>query len=92
MHAYHVVSIEKTEDIPHSDAHEGNWYRYTITNGVSTISGCRSGKLGEVREYLNDVIQRMNSGYNIKSSTKNSRNPIPKPCFVSESFVVAYSR
>lgn len=91
MHAYRVVSIEKTEDIPHSGAHKGKWYRYIITNGISTITGCRSGKLDEVRDYLNDVIQRMNSDYNIKSSRKVNSNPISKPCFSSESYVAGYN-
>lgn len=90
MHAYRVVSIEKTEDVPHAEAQEGKWYRYIITNGINNITGCRCGKLAEVREYLNGVIQRMNREHHSGSARKRYRQSIPKPCFARESYVTGY--
>ena len=89
MHAYRVVSIEKTEDIPHVDTRQGKWYRYLITNGINDISECRCGKLSEVREYLDGVVHRIIRQSNLKPSRKRHRQTFYNPCFARESGVPA---
>jgi len=55
---YNLVSVEKIdtpEDLP-----VGNWHRYIITRGGSTMEGMQSGSLSEVRKYAEDFVEGLN--------------------------------
>lgn len=59
MWDFEVVSVAKTRP-PVSDR-QGNWYRYTIANRVTEITGTRRGSRDEVLSFVHSSIQRLNS-------------------------------
>ena len=59
MWEFEVVTVAKTQ-APVSD-HQGNWYRYTIANRVTEITGTRRGSKEEVLGFVNHSIQRLNN-------------------------------
>ena len=55
---YHVVSVEKTgtpEGMP-----EGNWHRYIIGRGRSTIEGLKPGSLHDVTQHVETLVEGLN--------------------------------
>lgn len=59
MWDFEVVSVAKTRP-PVNDL-QGNWYRYTIANRITEITGTRRGSKEEVLGFVNSSIQRLNS-------------------------------
>ena len=55
---FEVTSIEKTE--PPDDEPDGNWYRYTIGEGDSAITGKRAGSLASVRKHAEEFADNLN--------------------------------
>lgn len=55
---YHLVSVEKI-DTP-EDMPAGNWHRYIIDRGSSTMKGMRSGSLLDVRKHAEDFVKALN--------------------------------
>ena len=55
---YNLVSVEEI-DTP-KDMPAGNWHRYVIARGSSTMDGMRSGSLSEVRKYAEDFVEGLN--------------------------------
>jgi len=53
-----VTSVEKTE--PPADETEGNWFRYTIGEGDSAITGKRAGSLESVRQHAEEFADNLN--------------------------------
>ncbi len=62
MWDFEVVTVAKTKP-PFSDR-KGNWYRYTIANRVTEITGTRRGSKDEVMNFVNHSIQRLNNRHN----------------------------
>lgn len=59
MWDFEVVTVAKTTS-PYNDR-KGNWYRYTIANRVTEITGTRCGNRDEVLHFVNSSIQRLNN-------------------------------
>lgn len=55
---YVVARVEKTI-VP--DGAKGNWYRYVLDNGRSTITGQRKGALKEVMAHAQRYAQQLNA-------------------------------
>lgn len=55
---YSVTLIEKTGAPMGGDI--GNWYRYIINDGNSTITGTRSGNKKQVSEYAEQYAKDLN--------------------------------
>ncbi|MGD8576147.1 MAG: hypothetical protein PVG13_03560 [Thiohalophilus sp.] len=59
MSRYSLVSIDKS---PAPQGQSGdNWYRYVISNEISTIVGYRCGTLGEARAVARECVMHLNS-------------------------------
>lgn len=75
---YQIISVEKTE--PPEGMPEGNWHRYVIERGGSTIQGYQLGTLKSVKAYVEGFVKELNertvggfSGYGPrKKSSKRS--------------------
>jgi len=59
MWEFEVVNLAKAR--PPANDRQGNWYRYTIANRVTEITGTRRGSKEEVLSFLNSSIQRLNN-------------------------------
>ncbi|WP_428635226.1 hypothetical protein [Sedimenticola sp.] len=59
MWEFEVVNLVRTQ-APIAN-HKGNWYRYTIANRVTEITGTRRGSKDEVMNFLNSSLQRLNN-------------------------------
>lgn len=59
MWKFELVTIEKTR-APDSDRN-APWYRYTIANRITEISGMRRGSKAEVADFVKASIQRLNN-------------------------------
>ncbi|MCW9088060.1 MAG: hypothetical protein OQK54_00825 [Gammaproteobacteria bacterium] len=59
MWKFEIVSLEKAN--PPSSGHKGHWYRYTIANRITEISGMRRGSKAEVMSFVSTSIQRLNN-------------------------------
>jgi hypothetical protein len=59
MWDFEVVSVAKTR--PPKSGHQGNWYRYTIANRITEITGTRRGSKEEVLSFAHRSIERLNS-------------------------------
>ncbi len=59
---FEVVTVTKTRS-PFNN-HKGNWYRYTIANRVTEITGTRCGTKDEVLHFVNTSIKRLNNRHN----------------------------
>ena len=53
-----VTEVAKTEPPPGESG--DNWYRYTIDNGSSPISGIRTGSPASVRRYAEEFASNLN--------------------------------
>ena len=54
------VVTEVVETDPPKGLSGGKWFRYTISNATSPISGMRSGTLKSVRRYAEDFADNLN--------------------------------
>jgi len=68
---YNLVSVEKI-DTP-KDMPAGNWHRYIIVRGNSTMKGMQPGSLLEVRKYAEDFVEGLNERSVMGSSTYATR-------------------
>lgn len=59
MWDFELVTIEKAPP-PLAEA-QGSWYRYTIANRITSVSGQRRGSKAEVAQFVNATIQRLNT-------------------------------
>lgn len=55
---FEIVALEQTAPPDGSDA--DNWYRYELTQGTTTITGYKQGKVDEVREEVTSLVARLN--------------------------------
>ena len=55
---YHVVSVDETD--PPDGFSVGNWHRYVIERGKSTIEGFKPGTLKSVTEHAKHVAEDIN--------------------------------
>jgi hypothetical protein len=62
MWDFEVVNVSKAQP-PVSDR-KGKWYRYTIANRVTEITGTRRGTKEEVQSFVSNSIQRLNNRHN----------------------------
>jgi hypothetical protein len=56
---FEIVAMQKTN--PPLPGHKGSWYRYTIANRITEITGTRRGTRAEVFAFLNSSLQRLNA-------------------------------
>jgi len=84
MQAYRIVSLEKTNDIPHLSSLAGKWYRYTISNDINLITGYRCGSLSDVKDYVNSNINRLSQKYDLRNKRQNYNKSFTKPCHLNE--------
>jgi hypothetical protein len=54
------VVTEVVETNPPRGISSGNWFRYTLANGVAPIAGIRSGTLKSVTRYAEDFARNLN--------------------------------
>lgn len=77
---YKVVSVEKTE--PPEGVDGGNWYKYIVGRGDSSLVGSRRGTLKQVSEHADTLVEDLNarSGRKGKSvwAPKQQTRPQPK--------------
>jgi hypothetical protein len=55
---YSVASVDKAE-MPAQEG--GDWYRYVVEDGHSTITGFRCGSRSEVVEYAQEFAEQLNT-------------------------------
>lgn len=55
---YNLISVEKTETPEGLPV--GNWHRYVIARGSSTMEGMQSGSLSAVRQYAEEFVEGLN--------------------------------
>lgn len=73
MWEFEIVTIEKSQPPLHNQG--GNWYRYTIANRITEITGMRKGSKTEVAQFVQASIQRLNTRHRTpKFSQSNIRN------------------
>lgn len=84
MQAYRMLSLERTDEIPHLNSLAGKWYRYVIGNDITMITGYRCGSLSAVKQYVHHNIKRLNEKYNIQPSREKFNKPLFKPCHLFE--------
>lgn len=65
MWKFEIVNVERTQ-APLADQ-RGNWYRYTIANHVTEITGTRCGNRNEVMNFVKMSIQRLNNRHRAAS-------------------------
>ena len=65
MWEFELVNLSKAR--PPVGDQRGNWYRYTIANRVTEITGTRRGSKEEVLHFLNNSVQRLNSRHKAPS-------------------------
>lgn len=85
MQAYHLVTLEKVWGIHSLDQQHLDWYRYIISNGLSPITGYRSGNYSDVSAYVQANIKRLNHKYDIKDKKQLLHKAFIKPCYISDS-------
>jgi hypothetical protein len=56
---YKVVSVEKTE--PPEGVDGGNWYKYIVGRGDSSLVGSRRGTLKQVTEHAQTLVNDLNA-------------------------------
>ena len=61
---YSVVSVDKSESPDGID--EGNWYRYILARGESTLEGCSKGTLKQVTDYAESLAEDLNARSGLK--------------------------
>jgi hypothetical protein len=83
MQPYRIVTLEKTNDIPHLASLTGKWYRYIISNDINLITGYRCGSLSEVKDYLTSNVKRLNQKYDLRIKQSFNKQ-FTKPCHLSE--------
>lgn len=59
MWEFEVVSVAKAR--PPVNDRQGHWYRYTIANRITEITGTRRGSKEEVLSFVHSSIERLNS-------------------------------
>ncbi len=73
---FKVTSIEKT-DPPEGSADDKTWYRYTIGQGDSAITGKRAGSLASVRKHAGEFAENLNrrsaAGYSAYAPRKTQK-------------------
>lgn len=52
--------LDSLHDVPAPDGCEGTWHRYVIVQGNNRIVGMRAGLRSEVRQVVDDYIERLN--------------------------------
>lgn len=85
MQPYRIVSLEKTNDIPHLTSLSGKWYRYIITNDINHITGYRCGTLSDVKDYVHSNIKRLNQKYDLRGMKESFNKQFIKPCHLVDS-------
>ncbi len=69
MWEFEIVAIEQTAPpVPQ----RGDWYRYTIANRITEISGTRCGSREEVDRFVRSSVQRLNSRHLAPSFSHSS--------------------
>ena len=68
MWEFEVVTIEKAQAPVANQA--GNWYRYTIANRITEISGMRCGTKDEVAQFVRYSVQRLNTRHKASSYSR----------------------
>ena len=58
--AREFVVTEVVETEPPQGLSGGKWYRYTLSNAASPITGMRSGSLKSVRQYAEEFADNLN--------------------------------
>ena len=61
---YKLISVEKTD--PPEGIEDGNWYRYVVGRGDSSLEGKRRGTLKQVSEHAETLAADLNSRRGIK--------------------------
>jgi len=59
MWEYELVVMERAA--PPTVEEKGSWYRYTIANRITSVSGQRRGSKAEVTQFVTSTIQRLNT-------------------------------
>ena len=70
MWEFEIVAIEKTR--PPVVNQPGNWYRYTIANRITEITGMRCGTKTEVDQFVRSSVQRLNTRHKSPSFSRSS--------------------
>lgn len=63
---YTLISVEKTD--PPSGVEGGNWYRYIVGRGSSSLVGKRRGTLKQVTEHAETLAEDLNSRRSLRVS------------------------
>lgn len=66
---FEIVAIRQT-NAPTS-GHKDSWYRYTIANQLSEITGTRRGSRDEVMAFVKASLQRLNNRDKVTTYSKN---------------------
>jgi len=72
MFQYQLISFEAI-DPPLSDK-QGDWYQYVIANKFNRITGYRSGKREEVKDYIHMVMDYQNKKLFINTGNFEKQN------------------
>ena len=61
MWKFDIIGIEKAA-APTTQT-DGHWYRYTIANRITEITGTRRGSRDEVARFVQASVERLNNRY-----------------------------
>ncbi|MGM0595345.1 MAG: hypothetical protein ACQETD_12495 [Pseudomonadota bacterium] len=68
MWEFEIVTVEKAK--PPMGNGKGRWYRYTIANRITEITGTRCGSRDEVVNFVRSSVQRLNNRHKALSFSK----------------------
>ena len=69
MWEFEIVTIEKAA--PPTASPADPWYRYTIANRITEISGVRRGSRDEVAQFVSHSVQRLNARHKLPSFSRS---------------------
>ena len=73
MWKFDIVGIEKTS--PPVEQGSGHWYRYTIANHITEITGTRRGSREEVARFVQASVERLNNRHHCGPAFRRSVVP-----------------
>lgn len=56
---FEIITLRQSS--PPVPGHKGSWYRYTIANHITEITGTRRGSREEVMDFVKSSLQRLNT-------------------------------
>ena len=65
MWEFQLVTLERTT--PPAAPISGSWYRYTIANRITEITGTRQGSKEDVSRFVRESLQRLNNRHRTPS-------------------------